>query len=701
MEEHKINVKVDTGTSVKDLEKLESALGDVGEEMIPLTSIMGEMEDKLMLMAHAGDTTSDEFKKLSHEVAGMRKTIRETDAGIEALSMTASQKLGGAISGVASGFELAQGAMGAFGANSEAVEQALLKVQSAMAIAQGIQGIKEAIPSFKALKADILGSAAAQGQLTTAQKIYNLVVGKSTGAMKALKLAIATSGVGALVLILGEAISALSSFGDNSQNAEKKQKQLEKQIRDTNNELEKTTKEYERYLQGIDNTTQRLINQAKRRGQSEEDIQKIERQGRKDRITAIKGEEEIARWRVDLFRSQGRSIKEIEAADKAYYAAHKKRVAEQLSYDTYATEEFVKLREKADERSKASAEAAAQKRKDAISQIRDAEKEYQDSLLTDQELEIKNANEKWGELLNQAKKYGQDTKLIRQAWRNEVNNIDVKYAQEAQAAQDEADKIAYEKQVAENDKRIALEDQQFALERELEYKRIEEKSGIEAANKERERDALIASYDEKLLIAGENHELEKQLLEERGKELDDIDAKYAEEQKKRQKELNDQKLDAAKQGFDLLGNLAQSFAGKSKKQQKKAFQIQKAAGIASATIDTYKAAMSAYSSAGNPILGAVFAALAVAAGLLNIKKIASTKFEDGGGDGGGGGGGVAAGGGGGGAAAPSTPEFNIVGNSPVAALAQINTQPQQAFVVSGEVTTAQALDRNRVSNATL
>jgi DNA repair exonuclease SbcCD ATPase subunit len=700
MEDHKINVKVDTGTSVKDLEKLESALNDVSEEIVPLTSIMGDMEDKLMLMAHAGDTTSDEFKRLSHEVAGMRKTIRETDAGIEALSMTASQKLGGAISGIASGFELAQGAMGAFGANSEAVEQALLKVQSAMAIAQGIQGIKEAIPSFKALKADILGSAAAQGQLTTAQKIYNLVVGKSTGAMKALKLAIATSGVGALVLILGEAISALSSFGDNSNEAEKKQKALEKQIRETNNELNKTTKEYERYIQGIDNTTQRLINQAKRRGESEEDIQKIERQGRKDRITAMKGEEEIARWRVDLFRSQGRSIQEIEAADKAYYAAHKKRVAEQLSYDTYATEEFVKLREAADERAKASAQANADKRKEAISQIREAEQEYKDSLLTDQELEIQNANKKWGELLDQAKKYGQDTKIIREAWRNEVNNIDVKYEQERRAAQDEADKAEYEKQVAENEKRIALEDQQFALEKELEYKRIEEKDGIEAANKAKERDALIASYEEKFAVAGENHELEKQLTEQQKKELDDIDAKYAEDQKKRQKELNAARLDAAKQGFDLLGNLAQAFAGKSKKQQKKAFQIQKAAGIASATIDTYKAAQTAFASAPNPILGAIFAALAVAAGLLNIKKIASQKFDEGGGEGGGGVGGIASGGGGGGGA-PSTPEFNIVGNSPVSQLAQISTQPQQAYVVSGEVTSAQSLDRNRVTNATL
>lgn len=55
------------------------------------------------------------------------------------------------------------------------------------------------------------------------------------------------------------------------------------------------------------------------------------------------------------------------------------------------------------------------------------------------------------------------------------------------------------------------------------------------------------------------------------------------------------------------------------------------------------------------------------------------------------------GGGGGG----QSPNFNVVGNSGVNQLAQLQQQPVQAFVVSGSVTTAQSLDRNRIENATL
>jgi hypothetical protein len=48
-----------------------------------------------------------------------------------------------------------------------------------------------------------------------------------------------------------------------------------------------------------------------------------------------------------------------------------------------------------------------------------------------------------------------------------------------------------------------------------------------------------------------------------------------------------------------------------------------------------------------------------------------------------------------------TPQFNVVGNNGINQLAQLQQQPVQAYVVSGEETSAQALDRNRVQNATL
>jgi hypothetical protein len=98
-----------------------------------------------------------------------------------------------------------------------------------------------------------------------------------------------------------------------------------------------------------------------------------------------------------------------------------------------------------------------------------------------------------------------------------------------------------------------------------------------------------------------------------------------------------------------------------------------------------------------PALGGVAAAAAIAAGLVNIKKISSTQFE------GGGSGGGAAG------SVPSVPNvpnvqaanFNVVGAGGANQLAQLSSNPIKAYVVSGDVTSAQSLDRNIVKNATI
>jgi len=88
------------------------------------------------------------------------------------------------------------------------------------------------------------------------------------------------------------------------------------------------------------------------------------------------------------------------------------------------------------------------------------------------------------------------------------------------------------------------------------------------------------------------------------------------------------------------------------------------------------------------------AGLAVAAGLLNIKKILSTKpIEK-----------TAPSGGASVPSAPTAPSFNLVqgtGSNQIADSVNKGNQPIKAFVVSSNVTSAQALDRNIVDNSKL
>jgi len=99
------------------------------------------------------------------------------------------------------------------------------------------------------------------------------------------------------------------------------------------------------------------------------------------------------------------------------------------------------------------------------------------------------------------------------------------------------------------------------------------------------------------------------------------------------------KLKVSKKLFGQMASLMNS-------ENKKAFEVGKAAAIANATISTYEAANTNYkmgAAIGGPPVGAAFAAVAVAAGLSNVQKIASTSFGSRGGSGGSAGGAVAGG----------------------------------------------------------
>lgn len=285
--------------------------------------------------------------------------------------------------------------------------------------------------------------------------------------------------------------------------------------------------------------------------------------------------------------------------------------------------------------------------------------------------------------------------------------------------------------------------EQLANDLALDKERLELEQSITDATAERtinELNAaaeLIKSDEERILKQLENLEIEKQIEQQRLElkrdsykedtqayvdsqielenfisesnirkaELDNELTQVRVENSKVEQATEEQKIAGVKNTLSTIANLANLFAGESEEQQKKAFKVQKAAGIAQALIDTYSSATAAYNSlVGVPVIGPALgiaaAAAAVTGGLLNVKQIQATQFQGGAG--------------GGGDTSPNysastgsesqAPDFNIVGqsgfNQIATALGQNNSTPVKAYVVSGDVTTAQALDNNIIDTAT-
>lgn len=170
-------------TAYKDLNKVATDVGATFEEVYgdlqPLTSRMGEAEDRLYELTSAGKTNSKEYKDLLGVVAQYKRTMMETDMVVDAASTTMSSKLGGAVTGVASAFSAAEGAMALVGVESEDLQATMVKLQAVMALSEGLNGIKESRAAFTMLKT------------------------VAVDALKGIKTGLLTTGIGALVVALG------------------------------------------------------------------------------------------------------------------------------------------------------------------------------------------------------------------------------------------------------------------------------------------------------------------------------------------------------------------------------------------------------------------------------------------------------------------------------------------------------------------
>ncbi len=185
------NKAVDETT--KSAKNLDATFEEVYGELQPLTTRMGEAEDRLYELALAGKTTTQEYQNLLKKVGQYRKVQIQTDLAVDGAAKTMSSKMGSALNGLASGYSVVQGSMALFGSENEALEKSLLKVQSALAIQQGVKGLSDA---YKELS--IGSKLAAAGQAA-----FTFVTGGATTGLKLFRAAMISTGVGALVVGIG------------------------------------------------------------------------------------------------------------------------------------------------------------------------------------------------------------------------------------------------------------------------------------------------------------------------------------------------------------------------------------------------------------------------------------------------------------------------------------------------------------------
>ena len=596
---------------------------EVKNNLGSLKSQLREAQAEVAKLSEQFGATSREAATAAKKAAELKDQIEDAKALTDAFNPDAKFKaLSSSLGGVASGFAAYQGALGLIGVESKEVEAQLLKVQSAMAVADGLQSVGESIDSFKQL-----GSV-----------IKNQVV----AAFSTLRGAIMATGIGLIVTAVAVLLPKIIEWADWTGRARKKQEELNESLEKQQLKIRESRKELEKDLEF-------RLRYARALGKSEEELAKIKESNTKKTNASIYSEIKEKRKQLDELRKvdlgimassreqynelvknnkkqREAKVEEIKKLKGEIEDNNKELLIEQTEQNTKEKELYVKgAKDKTDVVIDSANDTAAKEleieekriqnllrlRDEYLNEIEQAESDYYDSKLSKDELEIQNVNDKYFRLIELAKEYGESTVVLEQAQADEIARI--------------------QKDVAE---------------------------------KKAKTDEEIKAQDEK----------------------------NKQEQIDKERELRDKKIQMGQQAFGALADLSTLFANGNEAEQRKAFQISKAANLGLAIMNTANAVTGALAEP-SIIPGERFfkAALAATTGGVNIAKIAATQFQATGDTS---------------TAstptptAPRTPSFDIIQAQPQMQLGALQQQPVKAYVVSGEVSTAQALDRNRVRNAT-
>ena len=384
-----------------------------------------DLQKQMLDLEAAGQKNTDQFRRLAAEAGSLKDAIGDTSAQVKVLASDTRtlDTFTSAIQGIAGGFAVAQGAAALFGEESEDVQKAMMKVQAALALVNGATAVANALNKDSALMVNLNAAA---------QRAYALAVGTSTGALKAFRIALVTTGIGAVVVALGFAIEALMRFTSKTDDQNEAQKDLNKSLFESVNMLDL----YERKL--------------KAEGATEEQIAKI-RMARfeRDLQTSLSF---LAVLRVQMKQNSTQAQRDLELQYMQEIELLKVKIAEEnkIIQDARAARA---LQAKADFEKRKKENEMEQKEIDGI--IADSRQVLLENSLSANERELEQIDASYEERLAKVKGNEEATNLL-------LTQLRAERLAKIQEQQDAADQAQLDAQRAQLDYQIQIEDELYA-----------------------------------------------------------------------------------------------------------------------------------------------------------------------------------------------------------------------------------------------
>jgi len=616
-----------------------------------LKAQLKEAQADVQKMADKFGETSKQAVEAAKRASELKDRIGDAKALTDAFNPDKKfQAFSSALSGVAGGFSAVQGAMGLMGAETENVEKMMLKVQSAMALSQGLSAVTESIDAFKNLGAVISNLSIVQKASAVAQRIWNAAM--SANPLGAIIVAI-TALISGIVMLI-------KYFKESSEEAEAQAKA----VKESSKAIQAQKKAIDEANESMERRQKHELAMAKASGMSAKAIRELEKKLIDEKIATAEATAVTALSTVEKEKNRLASLKQADADDEVIKAQEDnvKKAREVLKSSneslTKSYSDRLDMINRHQEEVKQAETDANKKKKESDKKHNDEVKEAnkkanEDLLKTQQENtllriadERKRAELKLEIDLENSKKDIENSKASADLKAKQIQALEEKYILDLRALQtknaeddkkkkEEQDKKDAEDRKKKLDEQLKAEKETFDLVTQARLSQIKD-AGVkrqeeEAIRYQNEIDNLYNSLNNKEITEAEFNTRKEALNVLHEGKLTEIEKTNAEERKK----IAEAEAQTKIAQFNAVGNAMSALSEVVGKQT----AVGKALGIAQATINTYLGATEVLRAKAvlpepaNTIVKLANVAATIANGIKSVKAIVATKVPGAGGGG--------------------------------------------------------------------
>ena len=360
----------------------------------------------------AFDEIGDETVSYADRWREVQEATEETRGKFEAVQKTAS--------GLASGFSALQGVMALTGIENENFEKTMIKVQSAMAIASGVGGLKDIVEGLSQAKVAFQGA-------TMGVKAF------ITG-LSGMKKALISTGIGALVVAVGTLIAYWEDLVALFDDTEEKIKDIERESARLKETLKTEDREFNFFIamkEAAGATREEILKLRYEYARTKELTYFEELKEKQKELKKLKEENKNAFWWWEGDTELEEVLqKEVDEMKKTYQELILAREDAFNAIQIYNEQEKTRKIKEAQERAKERANEAKKQAEETKKQREEAIKELEEYLKTEQQKELDNLNERYEEQ-KKLFKGNKQALLDLEIWYNkEKSIIQNKYEQE-------------------------------------------------------------------------------------------------------------------------------------------------------------------------------------------------------------------------------------------------------------------------------